>query len=127
MKDNSEIRLRLTKIVHELINCEMTIEECVKKWWLTPYSSGGFRLSSLGAQAFEDAKIEFSIHSFKEHVRLMPFYFEHTVRLAQMPCPFYVIFDRMFVSGIKVYDDRISTLVYLYGDIDKYLSSLEKE
>ena len=128
MKDNSETRINLTKIVHELINCDMTIDECIQKWWKTPYAYGGFRLTTLGAQAFDEAKIEYSIHPFKENGNSITFCSGPLVRLSiLMPCPFYIIEDKKFRSYIRVYDDRTSTLIYLYGDIDKYLYSLENQ
>lgn len=131
--DNSHRRQQLTRLILDLTG-EKTSKGAVKAatslWWRTPWPYGGFCLTQPGADAFERAGIECSTHPITEnddaHISA-----GFLVRLSVlMPCPYYIIENPRRLntaSKIKIYDDRISTLVYLYGDVDKYLLSLENE
>ena len=119
-------RRRITEAVLKLLKPEYTksdIEVALYKWWKNPRSTGGRRLTEEGHKYFVLADIEYQ--EFDAGEAFYEGYMKFELMLdRRMPCPYYLIYQNKR-KYIRVYDNRISTMISLYGDFNDYLKNLE--
>lgn len=120
-------RQRITRAVLLAIRNDYTeshFETALYRWWKNPRSSGGLRLTDDGANSFDQAEIEY--HQFDAGDALYEGYMKFELMLdRRMPCPYYLIYQNKR-KYIRVYDDRISTLISLHGDVVGFLNTMEE-
>jgi len=119
-------RQRITRAVLKLLKPEYTsteFETALYKWWKNPRSTGGLRLTEDGHKFFVKADIEY--HEFDGGDAFYEGYMKFELMLdKRMPCPYYLIYQNKR-KYIRVYDNRISTMISLYGDFNDYINNLE--
>jgi hypothetical protein len=115
-------RLSLTKKLIEELDLDLDPSTGLTEWWWDARSGGGLRLTDLGFQTFTKIidlehwqfDIADSILTPRNLLALDRF----------MTCPYYLKRQRRQHSLI-LFGDRESTVASLYGDIPRFIESLE--
>jgi hypothetical protein len=119
-------RQRITGAVLKIIkenHTESDFETALYRWWKNPRTTGGLRLTDDGMKFFELADIEY--HEFDAGDAFYEGYMKFELMLdRKMPCPYYLIYKNKR-KYIRVYDDRISTMMSLYGDVNDCINNME--
>jgi hypothetical protein len=117
---------QITKtVVDQLSDDIITFDYAMKHWWQNPRRDGALRLTQAGDISFRLAKIEYYDHPFK--TKETSFY-QFVIDLSKkIKCPYYIDVqpsDKGHKPYLRLYDDRISMMLNLYGDLDSYLKSV---
>lgn len=117
---------QITQTVFEQINDPtLSIVQAYKQWWQNPRRDGGLRLTQSGDLSFRLAGLEYHDHPIKTKDKS---YYQFVLDLdKKIKCPYYVdvnTSDKSNKPYIRLYDDRISMMLNLYGDLDSYLESV---
>jgi hypothetical protein len=119
-------RQRITRAVLKVLKpeyIESDFETALYRWWKNPRTTGGLRLTDDGMKFFELADIEY--HEFDAGDAFYEGYMKFELMLdKKMPCPYYLIYKNKR-KYIRVYDDRISTMMSLYGDVNDCINNME--
>lgn len=115
-------RLALTLRLLEETGPDLDIDTAINAWWWDARENGGLRLTDLGFDIFHThlnlAHWQFEI----EDAVLIP---RNLLALDRfMTCPYYLKRQRRQYSLI-LFGDRESTMASLYGDVEKFIASLE--
>ena len=124
---NRNYKEQITQTVLERLNdSTLTFQKAYKEWWMNPRRDGGFRLTSVGDLSFRFAGLEFHDHGFSQTGKS---YYQFSLELdRKIKCPFYIDVntnEKSHKAFIRLYDDRISMMLNLYGDLDSYLDSIK--
>ena len=116
-------------VLDQIGDSSLTFEKAYKDWWQNPRTSGGLRLTSVGDLSFRYAGLEYHDHDFKQTKKS---YYQFALDLdRKIKCPYYIDVNKnsegKVKSFIRLYDDRISMMLALYGDLDSYLDSVRTE
>ena len=120
---------QITQSVLEQLNDNlMSFEHAMKTWWQNPMRDRAMRLTQIGDLQFRHAGLEFHDHSISTKNQS---YYQFMMELSKkIKCPYYIDVKPSTDGGLKpqpfirLYDDRISMLLNLYGDLDTYLQSV---
>ena len=117
---------QITKtVLEQLDDSTLTFEYAMKNWWQNPRRDGAMRLTSVGDLSFRYAKIEYHDHSIATKEQS---FYKFVMELSKkIKCPYYVDVKPSDLGNkpfIRLYDDRISMMLNLYGDLDSYLKSV---
>ena len=116
---------QITQTVIEQLNDDlMTFDHAMKSWWQNPMRDRAMRLTQIGDLQFRLANIEYHDHEFKAPKDKS--YYQFVMELSKkIKCPYYVdVRPDDKKPYIRLYDDRISMMLNLYGDLDTYLKSV---
>jgi hypothetical protein len=118
---------RITQKVCEQINDNtLSLEQAYKLWWQNPRRDGGLRLTQLGDLSFRLAGLEYHDHTVKTKDTS---YYNFILDLdKKIKCPYYIDVNKSTEGSkpyLRLYDDRISMMLNLYGDLDSYLKSVK--
>ena len=116
---------KITQAVMSLLseqNQESDIERALFHWWRNPRSGGGLRLSDVGDKKFTEAQIDFT--EFTESSKIYDSWYVIDLD-RKLSCPYYLSSPSRWQISVKIYDDRIATLIILYGSLREYINSLE--
>ena len=118
---------QITKtVLEQLDDSTLTFEYAMKSWWQNPRRDGSLRLNQIGDIQFRHANLEFHDHDMK--VGKDKSYYQFMMELSKkIKCPYYIDVtptDKGHKPFIRLYDDRISMMLNLYGDLDSYLKSV---
>jgi hypothetical protein len=124
------IKELITKTVIEQIPSNVwTLEEAMKKWWMTVRSDRGLRLTDIGDLSFRHAEIEF----YEYDLTISTEQSLHATILdlsKKLKCPYYLggrkETNKKTQPYIRLYDSRIAVMVSLYGNIMDYLKSIKE-
>lgn len=120
---------RITEAVLKILKPEYTksqLETCLFKWWKNPRSTGGLRLSDEGKEAFDEAYIEHTTHPYTIEPPEWQGFSTAMIELGKyMPCPYYMYSIKHMVY-VNIYDNRISTMLFLYEDVESYIKSIKE-
>lgn len=110
-------------VIEQLDDNTLTFDHAMKNWWQNPRRDGPLRLSSIGDLNFRLAKIEYYDHTISTKTKS---YYQFITELSKkIKCPYYIdINNSNNKPYIRLYDDRISMMLNLYGDLDSYLKSV---
>lgn len=114
-------------VLNQLDDSSLNFNKAFKEWWMNPRRDGGLRLTSVGDLSFRFAGLEFHDHGFSHTGKS---YNQFTLELdKKIKCPFYIDVntssEKSYKAFIRLYDDRISMMLNLYGDLDSYLDSIK--
>lgn len=115
---------QITQAVLEQLDDDLlSFEHAMKSWWQNPRRDGPLRLTSIGDLSFRHAKLEHHDHPIKTKDKS---YYKFIMELGKkIKCPYYIdIHVDTKKPYIRLYDDRISMMLNLYGDLDTYLNSV---
>lgn len=117
---------QITRVVlDQLADDVLTFEYAMKHWWQNPRRDGAMRLTQSGDLSFRMAKIEHHDHPC---VTKQKSYYQFVIELSKkIKCPYYIDVtqgEKGHKPFIRLYDDRISMMLNLYGDLDSYLKSV---
>lgn len=117
---------QITKTVLEQLNDDLlSFEHAMKTWWQNPRRDGTLRLTQIGDLSFRHAKLEYHDHPITTKNKS---YYQFISELSKkIKCPYYIDVDNSsntYKPYIRLYDDRISMMLNLYGDLDTYLNSV---
>lgn len=117
---------QITKtVLEQLDDSTLTFEYAMKNWWQNPRRDGAMRLTSVGDMSFRYAKLEYHDHPIATKEKS---FYKFVMELSKkIKCPYYVdvnTSDKGNKPFIRLYDDRISMMLNLYGDLDSYLKSV---
>ena len=121
---------QITQSVMDQLNDELlTFPHAMKTWWQNPMRDRAMRLTYVGDLQFRHAGLEYHDHSFT--ISKSKSYYQFMMELSKkIKCPYYIdVENTEDGSGkrkpyIRLYDDRISMMLNLYGDLDTYLQSV---
>jgi hypothetical protein len=108
---------------------ESTLSAAFNRWWVNRRTSGGLGLSLAGVEAFNLAEIAHWEHELtpREYSTSTPPTAKEILLLDRyIKCPYYFGHKGKIGPIIKIYDGRISGLIYLHGGIKEYIQSLGK-
>lgn len=112
-------------VLEQLDDSSLTFEHAMKHWWQNPRRDGSMRLTSVGDMSFRFAKIEYHDHPISTKEKS---FYKFVMELSKkIKCPYYIdvnTSDKGNKPFIRLYDDRISMMLNLYGDLDSYLKSV---
>ena len=118
---------QITKtVLEQLDDNNTTFDYAMKHWWQNPRRDSSLRLTSVGDLSFRFAKIEYYDHEIS--TKQQSFYNFIMELSKKIKCPYYVDVktgDKGHKPFIRLYDDRISMMLNLYGDLDSYLKSIK--
>jgi hypothetical protein len=119
---------QITQSVLDQLNDDvLTFEHAMRTWWQNPMRDRAMRLSQIGDLQFRLAGLEYHDHDMKTSEKS---YYQFVMELSKkISCPYYIDVkptDQGAKSKpfIRLYDDRISMMLNLYGDLDTYLKSV---
>ena len=117
---------KITQSVLEQLNDDLiTFEHAMKSWWQNPMRDRAMRLTQIGDLQFRHAGLEFHDHSISTKNQS---YYQFMMELSKkIKCPYYIDVapsEKGHKPFIRIYDDRISMMLNLYGDLDSYLKSV---
>lgn len=120
----------ISHTVWEQLNDEtLSEEQAYKQWWQNPRRDGGLRLTQTGDLSFRLAGMEFYDHDINVKDLKGVSYYQFVMALEQkIKCPYYVssgTSNKDHKPYIRLYDDRISMMLNLYGDLVSYLDSVK--
>ena len=120
---------QITQSVVEQINDGiLTFDNAMKTWWQNPMRDRAMRLTSVGDLQFRHAGIEYHDHPLATKEKS---YYKFMMELSKkIKCPYYIdvnTSDKGNKPYIRLYDDRISMMLNLYGDLDSYLKSVRTQ
>jgi hypothetical protein len=116
---------QITQTVLDQLNDDLiTFEHAMKSWWQNPMRDRAMRLTQIGDLQFRHAGLEYHDHEFKAPKDKS--YYQFVMELSKkIKCPYYVdVNPNDKKPYIRLYDDRISMMLNLYGDLDTYLKSV---
>jgi hypothetical protein len=112
-------------VLEQLADDMVTFEYAMKNWWQNPRRDGPLRLTQIGDLNFRHAKLEFHDHPISTKNKS---YYQFIMELSKkIKCPYYIDVEPSEKGNkpyIRLYDDRISMMLTLYGDLDTYLNSV---
>jgi hypothetical protein len=117
---------QITKtVLEQLDDSTLTFEYAMKSWWQNPRRDGSMRLTQIGDLQFRHAKLEYHDHDISTKEKS---FYKFVMDLSKkIKCPYYVDVqpgDKGHKPYLRLYDDRISMMLNLYGDLDSYLKSV---
>ena len=115
---------QITKtVLAQLEDDLLTFEHAMKTWWQNPRRDGILRLTGVGDLSFRYAKLEYHDHPITTKDKS---YYKFIMELGKkIKCPYYIDINAETKKPyIRLYDDRISMMLNLYGDLDTYLNSV---
>ena len=117
---------KITQSVLEQLNDDLiSFDHAMKSWWQNPRRDGMMRLTQIGDLSFRHAGIEFHDHPITTKNKS---YYQFIMELSKkIKCPYYIDVapnEKGHKPFIRIYDDRISMMLNLYGDLDSYLKSV---
>jgi hypothetical protein len=124
-------KLDITKAVLEVLpDTEISLDQALFKWWWSGRSGSGLRLTTDGYAAFTAADLanqEFSI--FDKNTSITQIEVDKVLLTInkKIRCPFYldIVGKKITAIGvIKIYDERISMMITLYGSLKEYMDSV---
>lgn len=119
-------KYKITEVVIKELNSdfpEENLEQAVFRWWRNPRRDAGLRLTDLGAMKFDAADIEY--FEFPYHGNL--YNSRYLLKLDRLLIsPYYLIYKSQELT-VRVYDDRIVTMIILYGSLVDYINSIEEK
>ena len=98
------------------------LEQSVSQWWRNPRREGSLRLTDLGAMKFDAAEIEYSEFPYIGNLYTSRYLLKLDRLLVS---PYYLIYKGQNLT-VRIYDDRIVTMIILYGSLEDYINSLEE-
>ena len=111
-------------VLEQLNDNNITFDYAMKHWWQNPMRDRAMRLTNVGDLSFRYAKLEYHDHPMKT---IDKSYYNFVLELSKkIKCPYYIdvnVDDKK--PFIRLYDDRISMMLNLYGDLDSYLNSIK--
>jgi len=117
-------KYKITEAVIKQLNSDFPaedLEQAAFRWWRNPRRDAGLRLTDLGAMKFDAAGIEYS--EFPYHGNL--YTSRYLLKLDRLLLsPYYLIYKSQELT-VRIYDDRIVTMIILYGSLVDYINSLE--
>jgi hypothetical protein len=122
---NLTYKERITQtVIDSLDDSSLTLENAIKSWWTNPMRDRAMRLSSVGDANFRFAKLVYHDHTFNTQTKS---YYQFLLELShKIKCPYYIDVNiENKQPYIRLYDDRISMMLNLYGDLDSYLQSIK--
>jgi len=110
-------------VLEQLDDDVITFQHAMKTWWQNPRRDELMRLTLVGDLSFRHAKIEYHDHPI---VTKDKSYYQFIMELGKkIKCPYYIdVHAENKKPYIRLYDDRISMMLNLYGDLDTYLKSV---
>jgi hypothetical protein len=117
---------QITKtVLEQLDDSTLTFEYAIKSWWQNPRRDGAMRLTQIGDIQFRHANLEYHDHPMNTKEKS---YYQFMMELSKkIKCPYYIdvtVGEKGHKPYIRLYDDRISMMLNLYGDLDSYLKSV---
>lgn len=112
-------------VVDQLDDNLVTFEHAMKSWWQNPMRDRAMRLTQVGDLNFRLAGLEYHDHVMNTKEKS---YYQFMMELSKkIKCPYYIDVtpgEKGHKPYIRLYDDRISMMLNLYGDLDSYLKSV---
>lgn len=112
-------------VLEQLDDSTLTFQYAMKTWWQNPMRDRAMRLTQMGDLQFRHAGLEFHDHSMNTKEKS---YYQFMMELSKkIKCPYYIDVapnEKGHKPFIRIYDDRISMMLNLYGDLDSYLKSV---
>jgi hypothetical protein len=118
-------KFKITELVINELNSDFPpedLERAVSRWWRNPRRDGGLRLTDLGAMKFDAATIEYSEFPYIGNLYTSRYLLKLDRLLVS---PYYLIYKGQNLT-VRIYDDRIVTMIILYGSLEGYINSLEE-
>ena len=114
-------KLQITKAIREQLVAEFrpTVDDAVKEWWINP-SGPGLRLSPSGHFIFNLLKIE--SHTFETTPKIL-FPGNLLALDRKLTCPYFIVGGK--TPQLIMFGSKESMMLALYGDFDKWISSLK--
>jgi len=120
---------------------EMTIDDLVGGWFLTP-NREGMRLTTSGNAAFAAANLECFVFTIESHFHVgwVGWYGRLLDMSKKIKCPYFLGMKKNSWSStkvlggtvsqetphIRIYDSKIAMMIGLYGNMKEYLESLDR-
>lgn len=118
----SRLELARTLLEHMPAEGRHTLDQAMQWWWHDIRSSGGLRLSWQGFADFSD-HLDLEYWSFEFEKQGIPAWIylklDHV-----LTAPYYVV-DNKKVTGLTVFSSRDAMMINLYGNLEKWIASLE--
>ena len=112
-------------VVDQLDDNLVTFEHAMKSWWQNPMRDRAMRLTQIGDLNFRLAGLEYHDHPMNTKEKS---YYQFMMELSKkIKCPYYIDVtpgEKGHKPYIRLYDDRISMMLNLYGDLESYLNSV---
>jgi hypothetical protein len=116
-------------VLEQLDDVHSTFDSSYKSWWQNPRRDGGLRLTQAGDLSFRLAGLQFYDHTIDPSAWKGKSYYQFVMDLERkIKCPYYVSAGNSKAEHkpyIRLYDDRISMMLNLYGDLASYLDSVK--
>lgn len=97
-----------------------TVEEAMREWWQNP--DGGWRLSSVGFEAFEQYKLEHWDFETEVAIQAIPRILLMLDR--KLTAPYYIKAGKR--SKLCFFASKEATMYALYNDVNRFVASLQR-
>lgn len=109
---------------------DISIDKLMYKWWKTGRTGSGLRLTEEGRDAFSRANIEKYDFPYKI-ISIEAYQFLVSSLNKKLKCPYYLGNNTLDTKSIQlyisIYDQKIGVLISLFGSIQEYLKSIDRE
>ena len=118
----SRLELTRTLLEHMPEQGRMTLGEVLMSWWYDTRPTGGQRLSWAGYADFVN-HLDIDHWSFDFEKQGIPAWIYLKLDRA-LTAPYYIV-DNKKVTSLTVFSSRDSMMINLYGNVEKWIASLE--
>lgn len=100
-----------------------TLEQAMSWWWFNQRSNSGLRLTAAGTDAFDSINVEKYEFDVPPSTPAKP---RHLLVLdKKLTCPYHIKIGKKPV--LTLYGSKPAVMMALYGDIEKFINSLEHQ
>jgi hypothetical protein len=118
-------KLKITKKILSLLVSDFPpddLDTALYRWWRNPRTDAGLRLTELGAMKFDAAGIEYTEFFYNGNI----YNSKNLLKLSRLLESPYHLSPSGAGMAVRIYDERIVTLIILYGSLEDYINSLEE-
>ena len=116
-------KLTLTKqLAAKLTDSKLTVWQAMQRWWANIRDNGGLRLTEDGYEVFQLLNIEHYKFEIPDNITL-----SGNLLLTldkKLTCPYFI--NQRKEKYIILYGSKEATMLTIYGDIEKFISSLSQ-
>ena len=99
-----------------------TLEEALQSWWMNFRDGGGLRLTNAGFMAFGTCDLE--TYSFAVPTNLVAIARHLLILDKKLDCPYYIKIGKN--PQIVLFGSRQAVMLAMYGDLEKWMTFLNR-
>jgi hypothetical protein len=120
MLDKIELTTQLVAQLHK--DQQLTVDQAVQRWWFNFRTAGGLRLTEDGYYVFRALDVEHYKFNLPDRIAVSGSFLLTLDK--KLTCPYFINSGKE--KYIILYGSKEATMLTIYGDIEKFISSLSQ-